>query len=51
MIKGQGKGGGIAKGAFMKERAGFSHIFLLLSNLSFSFFLSVEQSVIGLSVQ
>ena len=49
MIKGQGKGGGIAKGVFMKERAGFSHIFLLLSNLSFCFFLSVEQSVIGLS--
>ena len=42
MIKGQGKGGGIAKGVFMKERAGFSHIFLLFSNLSFCFFLSVE---------
>ena len=37
MIKGQGKGGGIAKGVFMKERAGFSHIFLLLSNLSFCY--------------
>ena len=35
MIKGQGKGGGIAKGVFMKERGGFSPIFLFLSNLSF----------------
>ena len=50
VIRGQGKGGGIAKGVFMKERAGFSNIFLVLSNLS-CFFLSVEQSVIGLSVQ